>query len=117
MATDALTPCLPGPSGQVFVRCLQIPALKTKSKNTGVGPGQERGGGAQTNEDRGGAIRAKAGLVALKLERVTLRWGKKLGSGVLRGTKGRNQDKDEQNAGLFDEIIPIGRLPPLVFVR
>ena len=86
MATDALTPCLPGPSGQVFVRCLQIPALKIKSKTTGDGPGQERGGGAQTNVDRGGAIRARAGLVALKRERITLKRGKKL----LRGTKGRN---------------------------
>ena len=117
MAMDALTPCLPGPSGQVFVRCLQIPALKIKSRRAGIGPGQEGGEGAQTNENRGGAIRANAWLGALGMGRVEPRWANKLGGGVLRDAKGRNQNKNKPNTQFLDATIPMSRLPPFVFVR
>ena len=100
-ATDALTPCLPGPSGQVFVRCLQIPALKIKSRRAGIGPGQEGGEGAQTNENRGGAIRANAWLGALGLGVVGHVWVLSMGVGMMNTVEKKQSSRGESKEERF----------------
>ena len=124
MATDALTPCLPGSSDQVFVRCLQIPTLVIVNglvfERSGIGPQQEGGGGFQTHKIRGGAIRANAWLGALGLGEVGHVWVTSMGVGMMNTVEKNNQtqkkdfDLSQPGVGL---IIPISRLPPIVFIR
>ena len=97
MATDALPLCLPGPSGQVFVRCLQIPALKLNLnisfERSGSGPQQEGGGGVQTYRIRGGAIRGNAWLGALGMGMTGPGWVSHLSVRVVDEVKGNQNTK------------------------
>jgi hypothetical protein len=50
--------------------------------------------------------------------RVEPRWANKLGGGVLKDAKGRNQTKNKPNTQFLDATIPMSRLPPVfIFLR
>jgi len=106
MATDALTPCLPGPSGQVFVRCLQIPTLVIVDgivfERSGIGPQQEGGGGFQTHKIRGGAIRANAWLGALGLGEVGHVWVTSMGVGMMNTVEKNNRAEENPKKKGFE---------------
>ena len=98
MATESSNLCLPDTSGQVFVRCLQIPASVIKRKffeNSGIGPPQEGGEGFKTHKNRGRAIRAKAWQGALGMGVVRGVWAMSMGMGMVDTVEGNNQTEGD----------------------
>ena len=111
MATESTTLCLPGTSGQVFARCLQIPTdlneNKTFFKDGGIGPRQEGGESIQTHKNRGRAIRAKAWLGALGKGVVRHVWVMSMGVGMVDTVEGNNQTEGDPKKKSFD-LFQIG---------